>query len=326
MYKIGELSKLCNIPVKTLRYYDSEGILCPDEIDTSTGYRYYSAARLSDCYRILALKELGFTLEEIRAGQDMPRQELADLLAAKSRELSALLDRTQQHIATLRRLSAALEEKKNMYNIIIGKSEEIRIASVRLLLAEQAEGSRALAQLRELLPPDILGSRTVLIDYETEYRSSCFDTGIGVEITGQLPRGLQYSLSDLTAAANTSPTSLLLTERLIRTVPAGTPQGPDQRSTHQGIVFPTGRGMVLVLWVDQRVSSGLFRLSQTAKPQCLYAAADWRGNLYVHRNALPDLSALRRSAGILGAAADGSQALYPPGYPHPGSDSPGSCG
>lgn len=112
MYKIGELSKLCNIPVKTLRYYDSEGILCPDEIDTSTGYRYYSAARLSDCYRILALKELGFTLEEIRAGQDMPRQELADLLAAKSRELSALLDRTQQHIATLRRLSAALEEKK----------------------------------------------------------------------------------------------------------------------------------------------------------------------------------------------------------------------
>lgn len=241
MYKIGELSKLCNIPVKTLRYYDSEGILCPDEIDTFTGYRYYSAARLSDCYRILALKELGFTLEEIRTGQDMPRQELAGLLAAKSRELTALVDRTQQHIATLRRLSAALEEKKNMYNIIIGKSEEIRIASVRLLLADRAESSQALAGLRELLPPDILGSRTVLIDYETEYRSSCFDTGIGVEITGHLPRGLQYSPSGLTAAANASPASLLLTERLIR-FPGETaslicgPADSDQEAYEQAIL------------------------------------------------------------------------------------------
>ena len=63
MYKIGELSKLCNISVKTLRYYDSMGLLCPEETDPFTGYRYYSAAQLLDCYRILAQKELGFTLE-----------------------------------------------------------------------------------------------------------------------------------------------------------------------------------------------------------------------------------------------------------------------
>ena len=66
MYKIGELSKLSQIPVKTLRYYDSEGILEPDYIDDFTGYRYYDAAKLSDCYRIIALKELGFSLNEIK--------------------------------------------------------------------------------------------------------------------------------------------------------------------------------------------------------------------------------------------------------------------
>ena len=66
MYKIGELSKLSKIPVKTLRYYDSEGILTPDYIDDFTGYRYYDAAKLSDCYRIIALKELGFSLNEIK--------------------------------------------------------------------------------------------------------------------------------------------------------------------------------------------------------------------------------------------------------------------
>ena len=66
MYKIGELSKLCHLPVKTLRYYDSEGLLIPDYVDSFTGYRYYSAARLGDCHRIVALKELGFSLDEIR--------------------------------------------------------------------------------------------------------------------------------------------------------------------------------------------------------------------------------------------------------------------
>ena len=51
MYKIGELSKLCNMSVKALRYYDSEGLLVPDRIDKFTGYRYYSASKLADCYR-----------------------------------------------------------------------------------------------------------------------------------------------------------------------------------------------------------------------------------------------------------------------------------
>lgn len=192
MYKIGELSKLCNISVKTLRYYDSQGILCPEEIDPFTGYRYYSAAQLSDCYRILAMKELGFTLEEIRAGQKRPGRELLGLLADKERELNALLNRTKQRIATLRRLSGALEEDKTMYNIIIRKSEEIHIAYVRLLLTDWRQCHQALAALREVLPQEMQGNRTVLIDYETEYHSSCFDMGLGVEIAGKLPQGLQY--------------------------------------------------------------------------------------------------------------------------------------
>lgn len=187
MYKIGELSKLCNIPVKTLRYYDSEGILCPEEVDTFTGYRYYSAAQLSDCYRILALKELGFSLEEIRAGQSLPLRQLSQLLADKERELHSLVDSTRHRIATLRRLSAAIREEKTMYNIIIRKSEEIRIAYVRLLLADRDGCEQALNTLIEALPQEICGGRTVLIDYETEYHSGSCDVGLGIEIAGKLP-------------------------------------------------------------------------------------------------------------------------------------------
>ena len=65
MFKIGEFSRLVQVPVPTLRYYDEVGLLKPIEVDRFTGYRYYSADQLPRLNRILALKGLGFTLEQI---------------------------------------------------------------------------------------------------------------------------------------------------------------------------------------------------------------------------------------------------------------------
>lgn len=99
MYKIGELSKLCNISVKTLRYYDAEGLLIPDEIDKFTGYRYYSASKLEDCYRIIALKELGFSLDEICVQLTTnDNEKITAALNAKLDELQALIKTTQTQL------------------------------------------------------------------------------------------------------------------------------------------------------------------------------------------------------------------------------------
>src|SRR5678815_5514300 len=70
MIKIGEFSKLVQVPVATLRYYDQVGLLKPVEVDNFTGYRYYSASQLPRLHRILALKGLGFSLEQIGAALD----------------------------------------------------------------------------------------------------------------------------------------------------------------------------------------------------------------------------------------------------------------
>lgn len=89
MYRIGELSKLCNISVKALRYYDAQGLLIPDKIDKFTGYRYYSASKLVDCYRIIALKELGFSLDEIKVQLSVDnRDKITEILNAKLTELN----------------------------------------------------------------------------------------------------------------------------------------------------------------------------------------------------------------------------------------------
>lgn len=65
MFRIGEFSKIAQVSGRLLRYYDELGLLKPVRIDSETGYRYYSAQQLPRLNRILALKELGLTLDQI---------------------------------------------------------------------------------------------------------------------------------------------------------------------------------------------------------------------------------------------------------------------
>ncbi len=84
MYKIGEFSKIVDIPVRTLRYYDEYGILKPSEVDNFTGYRYYSDENILECHLIKLLKSLDFTLEEISKYKNCLNEEIVN---KKKREL-----------------------------------------------------------------------------------------------------------------------------------------------------------------------------------------------------------------------------------------------
>lgn len=66
MYKIGDFSKIVDIPVRTLRYYAEYGVLVPSEVDKYTGYKYYSEENVIECELIKLLKTLDFTLDEIK--------------------------------------------------------------------------------------------------------------------------------------------------------------------------------------------------------------------------------------------------------------------
>lgn len=67
MLSIGEFSRTTSLTVKTLRYYHDLGILVPERTDNLTGYRYYSEQAFYRADAILILKELGFTLNEIKS-------------------------------------------------------------------------------------------------------------------------------------------------------------------------------------------------------------------------------------------------------------------
>ena len=199
MYKIGELSRLCHIPVKTLRYYDSEGLLVPDEIDRFTGYRYYSAARLADCNRIISLKELGFSLEEIKKHLDANKDEdILALVEAKCAELTDKSNEISLQLKKLNRIRKSLSERDgSMFHMAIRSGDTIRVAFQRKIYAAKADAEAMVEQMKTTLPKQLLGKRTVIVNYEIEYRESNFDLAACVEITGKVPNSLGYEEKSL---------------------------------------------------------------------------------------------------------------------------------
>lgn len=90
MYKIGEFAKICNLSVKTLRFYADERLLVPRKIDIYTGYRYYDDANIDDVKKIIELKNMGFSLEEIRIQiNSADKDSISRMLDKKHRELIA---------------------------------------------------------------------------------------------------------------------------------------------------------------------------------------------------------------------------------------------
>ena len=64
MFSIGEFARLGSVSVRTLRHYDEIGLLHPAKVGPGTGYRSYAADQFGQLNRIMALKGLGFSLEQ----------------------------------------------------------------------------------------------------------------------------------------------------------------------------------------------------------------------------------------------------------------------
>lgn len=99
LYKIGMFSAMNRITVKTLRFYEEQGLLRPALIHPETGYRYYTLSHMAVLHQITALKMAGFTLEDIariNAGADEQ-----DLLLKKKAELLTRIAELTRQIAVV---------------------------------------------------------------------------------------------------------------------------------------------------------------------------------------------------------------------------------
>jgi len=107
MFTIGEFSRLGTISVRMLRHYDAIGLLRPASVDAATGYRFYRASQLAELNRIIALKDLGFTLQQVQAilAEQVSAAELRGMLKLRRAEI---FDRIEAETTRLARVEARL--------------------------------------------------------------------------------------------------------------------------------------------------------------------------------------------------------------------------
>ena len=131
LYKIGMFAAMNHITVKTLRFYEEQGLLMPALIHPETGYRYYTLSQMAVLHQITALKQAGFTLEKIahiHTGAD----EEAVLLKKKAELLAKIADLTRQ-IAVV---DGYLSKQKNDLSapVLIKTIPETTVAFMRIRL------------------------------------------------------------------------------------------------------------------------------------------------------------------------------------------------
>ena len=98
LYKIGEFADKVNTSIRTLRYYDEIDLLKPAQIDLFTNYRYYSENQIDDFNVIKALKDVGFSLDEIRDNFNHFNNEL---MLQKKEELKKSVLQIEKNIKTI---------------------------------------------------------------------------------------------------------------------------------------------------------------------------------------------------------------------------------
>ena len=193
MFKIGEFSQLSRVSVRMLRHYDQLGLLKPSRTDTFTNYRYYSADQLPRLNRILALRDLGFSLEQIgnMLNEELSAEQLMGMLKLKRAEIEQQMQVEQLRMV---RLEARISQMNgqvdpNPYDIVVREIEPQLVATYREIapdderiqyMFEELETYVAQFNARADKPP-------MSIYHDPEYRDENIDAEVVVPLKSAIP-------------------------------------------------------------------------------------------------------------------------------------------
>jgi len=213
MFKIGEFSKLVQVPVPTLRYYDQVGLLKPVMVDQFTGYRYYSANQLPQLHRILALKGLGFSLEEIGAvlAEGLTPEQMRGMLRLRHAQIRQELAEVENQLVEVevRLKQIEHEDQLSSYDIILKQVEPLLVASVRAILPHHGMVGTLYKEVFEALGDHVaeaLGPHpgepgsTLVLWYDTEFKETEVDGAAAFMLRCPAPDNGRMQVHELPAA------------------------------------------------------------------------------------------------------------------------------
>lgn len=193
MFRIGEFSRLTQVTVKTLRLYDERGLLVPARVDPSSGYRFYSAAQLPRLQRILALRDLGLTLQEIGdlLDEEPGPDELRGMLRLRRAELERELTEGRARLGRVEAYLARLEREGDMprYDVTIKSAPALRVATLRDTVPHYPDIGRLFDELCGFLGASRLQftGPPLALYHDGEYREQDVDIEVAAPFAGRLP-------------------------------------------------------------------------------------------------------------------------------------------
>ncbi len=213
MFKIGEFSRLVQVPVPTLRYYDQLGLLKPVKVDHMTGYRYYSASQLPQLHRILALKGLGFSLEQIAdvLAAGLTPDQMRGMFRLRHAQITQQLTDIQHQLAQVEHHLRQIEREDQLsnYDVVLKQVEPVLVALVRAILPTHSASSTLFPEVYEAIVPHVAealgpnpgeGGTTMVLWYDTEYKEKEIDGAAAFMVRSRVPEKGRMRVQELPAA------------------------------------------------------------------------------------------------------------------------------
>jgi DNA-binding transcriptional MerR regulator len=192
MFRIGEFSRIARVSARLLRYYDELGLLKPGVVDAASGYRYYTSAQLQRLNRILVLRDLGLSLEQIGGviDQDASADQLRAMLELRRADAERAL---ADEAARLRQIEARIAQLEggegDLDDVLIRAEPARRIVAVRDTVGSFVEARVIIGELARTLPKRLpresLGS-LIGIAHSAEFELDAIDVELGFILNGPL--------------------------------------------------------------------------------------------------------------------------------------------
>jgi len=144
MIRIGDFSKLSHLTVKTLRFYEKEGLLIPQSTDKWTGYRMYETCQLARAARIRAFRQLGLSVAEIR--DILNGADERDILTARAEMLRLQIKEMDKCLSVIHHI---LEEDNMKYQVTVKTIPQTTVYSAEVRIGGYSDMMQVIPAIGE---------------------------------------------------------------------------------------------------------------------------------------------------------------------------------
>jgi Predicted transcriptional regulators len=183
MFKIGEFSKLTQVSIRMLRYYDETGLLKPAEVDKFTNYRLYSTSQIPTLNKIVFLRDLGFNISEIAVSLNNWDDEFIEhQLENKRLELEDSIKAGQDKLSRIELAKRDIRQEKITihYNVAIKSIPAYQVLSLRRIVRDYYAEGQLWKEMSAFADDNniSISNNTFTIYHDIDYRESDVDIEI----------------------------------------------------------------------------------------------------------------------------------------------------